>query len=225
MHAFASNARRFEDETSTIEVTAACVGLNASTRVFASAVSSPMHGEITSETEDVSLRRDACSDEQNATCGERDVGASSASCFCGGFEYAPGRNYFNTPNKDVYGEFMATGPNGARDGSFGQPDIVRVTVRTSNGWITNPFIAYVNVAQRVRRSERFHRWRRIRADRTDRGEHDIVRTVGRGRHRPRAGLRRERDVGDDVELVREGVGNSRRRRCRSSRRAAPPRTP
>ena len=134
-----------EDETSTIEVTAACVGLNASTRVFASAVSSPMHGEITSETEDVSLRRDACSDEQNATCGERDVGASSASCFCGGFEYAPGRNYFNTPNKDVYGEFMATGPNGARDGSFGQPDIVRVTVRTSNGWITNPFIAYVNV--------------------------------------------------------------------------------
>ena len=134
-----------EDETSTIEVTAACVGLNASTRVFASAVSSPMHGEITSEMEDVSLRRDACSDEQHATCGEWGVGASSASCFCGGFEYAPDRNYFNTPNKDVYGEFMATGPNGARGGGFGQPDIVRVTVRTSNGWITNPFIAYVNV--------------------------------------------------------------------------------
>jgi len=134
-----------EDETSTIGVTAACFGLNTSWSVFASAVSAPMHGAITSEVNDVRLRRDACSDDQNATCEEWGVVASSVSCFCGGFEYAPERNYYNTPNTDVYGDVMVAGPNGATGGEFGQPDIIRMTVRTSNGWMTDPFIAYVNV--------------------------------------------------------------------------------
>jgi len=134
-----------EDETSTIGVTAACVGLNASWSVFASAVSSPMHGAITSEVNDVRLRGDTCSDDQNATCEEWGVVASSVSCFCGGFEYVPERNYYNTPNTDVYGDVMVAGPTGATGEEFGQPDIIRMTVRTSNGWMTDPFIAYVNV--------------------------------------------------------------------------------
>jgi hypothetical protein len=142
-----------EDEGGIIRVTAACVGESLSSLAFfATVTTAPRYGEIVGDT-DAQLSAMACSSTQNATCQAWAANTSSFTaighaCACGSFTYVPERDYFNIPSVDVYGVEMSLMGTRAENWNVGRPDTLRMSLKTSNGWTTDPYAAYVFVRNR-----------------------------------------------------------------------------
>jgi len=141
-----------EDAKGDVTFTAACVDSTVANGTVAHISMLPRYGTVS--TEMMELRESSCSIEQRASCetwanayggGQYD----DVRCVCGAIEYSPARDYFNTPSVDVYGATIAFDDAYAPPWPVGSADAMRVTLATTNGWRTIPYVTYVWVRARV----------------------------------------------------------------------------
>lgn len=132
-----------EDEVSTITITVACVAADATT-VSAEMVRMPIHGQVSSTSSA------NCSSAQHALCDawaqDRsivDQQGSRSICLCSSFAYTPEADYFNLPGTDIYGHNMHLEGTPAAHWNVGQSDTFQITLETSDGWMTAPFISHI----------------------------------------------------------------------------------
>jgi len=131
-----------EDEVSSITITVVCV-VDDTTTVSTEMVRMPIHGQISSTS------GENCSSTQHALCDawgqERSTVDEQRSlvCLCSSFTYTPEADYFNLPGTDIYGHSMHLGGTPAAHWNVGQSDTFQITLETSDGWMTAPFISHI----------------------------------------------------------------------------------
>lgn len=140
-----------EDEIGEITLTAACVGSSGEGGLAARASLLPKYGTLSSRS--VGLNVSFCSDHQRSVCetwatadGKK---YDAVECACGVVNYVPNRDYFNTPSVDVYGQPIKIGDESAPEWKLGEPDDMRFTLATSDGWTTIPYAVYIWVRRTI----------------------------------------------------------------------------